>query len=93
MIYLKKKVLITKFEYEWDNKAFSSFCVKTMANTCFAEGNTRTTAVFFIKYLKTLGFEVGNELFSEHSWYFRNALVRANYNDLKKWCFWNYRVF
>lgn len=49
----------------------------------FAEGNTRTTAVFFIKYLKTLGFEVGNELFSEHSWYFRNALVRANYNDLK----------
>ncbi len=35
----------------------------------FAEGNTRTTAVFFIKYLKTLVFEVGNELFSEHSWY------------------------
>ena len=53
----------------------------------FAEGNTRTTAVFFIKYLKTLGFEVGNELFSEHSWYFRNALVRANYNDLKNGVF------
>ncbi len=50
----------------------------------FGEGNTRTTAVFIIKYLRVLGFEVGNEMFSEHSWYFRNALVRANYNNLKK---------
>ena len=49
----------------------------------FREGNTRATAVFIIKYLKTLGFEVSNEVFAEHSWYFRNALVRANYNDLK----------
>mgnify|MGYP000517828690 CR=1 FL=1 len=49
----------------------------------FCEGNTRATAVFIIKYLKTLGFEVSNEAFAEHSWYFRNALVRANYNDLK----------
>ena len=49
----------------------------------FAEGNTRTTAVFFIKYLKTLGFDVTNDIFAEHAWYFRNALVRANYNDLK----------
>lgn len=47
----------------------------------FREGNTRATAVFIIKYLKTLGFEVSNEAFAEHSWYFRNALVRANYND------------
>lgn len=49
----------------------------------FGEGNTRTTAVFFIKYLRTLGFEINNTLFAEHSWYFRNALVRANYNDYK----------
>lgn len=49
----------------------------------FGEENTRTTAVFFIKYLRTLGFTVENDMFAEHSWYFRNALVRANYNDLK----------
>ena len=49
----------------------------------FAEGNTRTTAVFFIKYLRTLGFDVTNEIFAENAWYFRNSLVRANYNDLK----------
>ena len=47
----------------------------------FSEGNTRTTAVFFIKYLRTLGYEVGNDPFKEHSWYFRNALVRANYSN------------
>jgi len=51
----------------------------------FGEGNTRTTAVFLIKYLRKLGFkEVNNNLFAEHSWYFRNALVRANYEDLSK---------
>ena len=49
----------------------------------FAEGNTRTTAVFFIKYLRTLGFDATNDIFAENAWYFRNALVRANYNDLK----------
>ena len=49
----------------------------------FGEGNTRTTAVFFIKYLRTLGFEVTNDTFAENAWYFRNSLVRANYNDLK----------
>lgn len=49
----------------------------------FLEGNTRTTAVFFIKYLRTLGFETMNDIFAENAWYFRNALVRANYNDLK----------
>ena len=50
----------------------------------FAEGNTRTTAVFTVKYLRTLGFEVSNEPFEKNSRYFRNALVRANYTDLKK---------
>ena len=50
----------------------------------FGEGNTRTTAVFTIKYLRTFGFDISNEAFAYHSWYFRNALVRANYNDLQK---------
>lgn len=50
----------------------------------FCEGNTRATAVFMIKYMKTFGFDVNNEVFEKHSWYFRNALVRANYNDLKR---------
>lgn len=49
----------------------------------FEEGNTRTTAVFFIKYLRTLGFTATNDIFAENAWYFRNALVRANYTDLK----------
>ena len=48
----------------------------------FGEGNTRTTAVFIIKYLHTLGFRVNNNLFAENSWYFRNALVRANYKNV-----------
>lgn len=50
----------------------------------FGEGNTRTTAVFAIKYLRTFGFDIGNEAFANHSWYFRNALVRANYNNFGK---------
>ena len=47
----------------------------------FAEGNTRTTAVFAILYLRSIGFAVNNDLFARHSWYFRNALVRANYKN------------
>ena len=50
----------------------------------FGEGTTRTTAVFFIKYLRMLGFKAENDLFAENSWYFRNALVRANYNNIKE---------
>ena len=50
----------------------------------FREGNTRTTAVFIIKYLRTMGFNVTNDLFAEKSWYFRNALVRANYQNIPK---------
>ena len=50
----------------------------------FREGNTRTTAVFTIKYLRSQGFKVNNEMFEQHSWYFRNALVRANYRNLAK---------
>lgn len=50
----------------------------------FREGNTRTTAVFVIKYLRSMGFNVTNDLFAEKSWYFRNALVRANYQNIPK---------
>lgn len=50
----------------------------------FGEGNTRTTAVFFIKYLRTLGFSVTNDIFADNAWYFKNALVRANYTNLQK---------
>ena len=47
----------------------------------FCEGNTRTTAVFIIKYLRTFGFNINDDVFAEHSWYFRNSLVRANYKN------------
>ena len=50
----------------------------------FREGNTRTTAVFAIMYLRSLGFDVQNDMFANHSWYFRNALVRANYQNVQK---------
>ena len=50
----------------------------------FGEGNTRTTAVFLIKYLRSFGFTINNDLFAAHSWYFRNALVRANYSNRSK---------
>lgn len=50
----------------------------------FGEGNTRTTAVFFIKYLQSLGFNVTNDIFAKNAWYFRNAMVRANYTNLQK---------
>lgn len=50
----------------------------------FREGNTRTTAIFTIQYLRSLGYKVNNEMFAKHSWYFRNALVRANYRNIQK---------
>ena len=53
-------------------------------NHPFREGNTRTTAVFVIKYLRSIGFKVDNDLFADISWYFCNALVRANYRNLSK---------
>lgn len=50
----------------------------------FGEGNTRTTAVFLIKYLRSFGFVVNNESFEKHSWFFRNALVRSQYENIPK---------
>ncbi len=53
----------------------------------FEEGNTRTTALFVIKYLRTLGYDSANDAFATHSWYFRNALIRANYKNIQKGIF------
>ena len=50
----------------------------------FEEGNTRTVAVFFIKYLRTLGFDVTNDVFAKNAWFFRNALVRANFKYIQE---------
>lgn len=50
----------------------------------FEEGNTRVTAVFIIKYLRSLGFDITNDTFAKNAWYFRNALARANYKNLRK---------
>ena len=67
------------------NKEFIKHIAKFIANLwqihIFGEGNTRTTAVFLIKYLNTKGFNLTNDLFAKNSWYFRNALVRANYSN------------
>ena len=49
----------------------------------FREGNTRTTAVFTIQYLRSMKYSVTNDLFKSYSWYFRNALVRANYKNVR----------
>ncbi len=65
-------------------KHITSFVSKLWQIHAFGEGNTRTTAVFVIKYLRMLGFKVTNDIFAKNSWYFRNALVRANYNNLQK---------
>ena len=55
----------------------------------FGEGNTRTTAVFTIKYLNSLGYKVSNEPFEKNSLYFRNSLVRANYTNMQNGIFMN----
>ena len=62
----------------------ASFISRLWQIHIFGEGHTRTTAVFFIKYLRSLGFAATNDIFAENAWYFRNALVRANYTDLQK---------
>ncbi len=57
----------------------------------FGEGNTRATAVFTIQYLRSIGFTVNNDLFARHSWYFRNALVRANYKNVRRGINYEYK--
>ncbi|MCH5323998.1 MAG: Fic family protein [Eubacterium sp.] len=65
-------------------KHFAKFASDIWQIHPFGEGNTRATAVFMIKYMKTFGFRVNNDAFEKNSWYFRNALVRANYNNIQK---------
>ena len=81
----------TEKEFEYSSDSISSiiphlakFVARLWQIHAFGEGNTRTTAVFFIKYLRSLGFDVTNDIFAENAWYFRNSLIRANYNDLSK---------
>ena len=65
-------------------KHISFFVSRLWQIHAFGEGNTRTTAVFTIKYLRSMGYKVDNDIFAQNSWYFRNALVRANYKNLKE---------
>ena len=78
-----------EFKYEGVNvddaiRHLTRFCADLWQIHPFCEGDTRTTAVFMIKYLRSLGFNVVNDVFANNSWYFRNALVRANYRDIPK---------
>ena len=77
-----------KFSYEGLSmpemvKHISCFIANVWQIHPFGEGNTRTTAVFAIQFLRNLGFEVTNEIFAENSKYFRNSLVRANYTNMQ----------
>ncbi len=80
----EKSVDYSKFSRDERIKHIAKFIADLWQIHPFAEGNTRTTAVFLIKYLRSLGFDVTNDLFAKNSWYFRNALVRANYNNVSK---------
>lgn len=79
-----------KFSFEFiEEQEFIKHITKFISNLwqihIFGEGNTRATAVILIKYLQTFGFDyVNNDMFEKHSWYFRNALVRANYENQEK---------
>lgn len=65
-------------------KSISRFTSAIWQIHAFREGNTRTVAVFIIQYLRSLGYDVNNDLFKNHSLYFRNALVLSNYSDIKR---------
>lgn len=65
-------------------KLITFFVLRLWQIHAFGEENTRTTVVFTIKYLRSMGNKVENDIFAENSWYFRNALVRANYKNLKR---------
>lgn len=97
VLYSSCDMIGATLDYDFEQERMSSYkgidlarVVKRISNFVsgiwqihpFGEGNTRTTAVFTIKYLRQMGYRVNNDPFKEHSWYFRNALVRANYQDL-----------
>ncbi|MCQ2814930.1 MAG: Fic family protein [Bacilli bacterium] len=81
-------------QYNYSNKSIdeiidhlATFIANLWQIHPFQEGNTRTTAIFTIKYLQTLGFDVTNDTFANNAWYFRNSLVRANYSNINKGIF------
>lgn len=81
---IEKKFKYSKLSMDEIVDHFAYFLSNLWQIHVFEEGNTRTTAVFFIKYLRTLGFDVTNDTFAKNSWFFRNALVRANYTNIAK---------
>ena len=97
--YESADVIVATLEYEFERERkfnykglwpaefiahFSRFIADVWQIHAFGEGNTRTTAIFAIKYLRTLGYVIENDEFSVNSFYFRNALVRANYTNIPK---------
>ena len=97
--YESADVIAATLEYEFDREKRFDYKGLTPQETvahivrfvsdvwqihAFGEGNTRTTSIFAIKYLRHLGFEITNDVFAENAWYFRNALVRANYTNLPR---------
>lgn len=98
VVYAPWQSIRDTLDYDFEKERFFSYDGLTLKETIrhlssftsgiwqihpFCEGNTRTTAVFILKYMKAFGLSIDNEVFKNHSWYFRNALVRANYNDLQ----------
>ena len=99
VIYSSYEMIQQSLEYDFEQERAFSYkdlsLNKAIKHLCqfasniwqvhpFCEGNTRTTAVFIIKYLRTFGFKINDEVFAENSWYFRNSLVRANYKNFEK---------
>lgn len=99
VIYAPAELLKETLEYDFSQERQFSYSglspQETVKHICkfisglwqihpFREGNTRTTAVFTILYLRQFGFHISNEPFQQHSWYFRNALVRANYRNYEQ---------
>lgn len=80
----EKNFLYKNLSLEESIKHLCNFTSNVWQIHPFGEGNTRTTAVFIIKYLRTFGFNINNEVFANNSFYFRNALVRANYKNFEK---------
>ena len=84
MILCRRNIIVTK-DYPW-MKSFTiwQYLLQIYGRSIYLEKEIQERQpYFFIKYLHTLGFDATNDIFAENAWYFRNALVRANYNDLK----------
>ena len=97
--YESAEVIAATLEYEFERERnfnyrglspqetishFSRFIADVWQVHAFGEGNTRATGIFAVKYLRTLGYAVENDIFADNSYYFRNALVRANYTNIPK---------